>query len=84
MNEYVTNFHIHHLLPKDIPMNQIFSSEDIQHFQEHGYVRLVNSFPLDTTRRALEFVWDLLERHYSYDRHSPQSVLQREHHGNRN
>ena len=54
-------------------MNQILSPEDIQHFQEHGYVRLVNAFPLEMTRKALEFVWYILERDYGYDCHDPQS-----------
>ena len=54
-------------------MHQVLSPEDIQHYQEHGYVRLAEAFPPDTTRKALELVWDLLEKRYGYDRRDPET-----------
>ena len=54
-------------------MSQVLSPEDIQHFQKHGYVRLQRAFGTDAMRQALDFVWDLLEEHYGYDRRDPKS-----------
>ncbi len=54
-------------------MRSVLSSEEIQHFQEHGFVRLGAAFEPDSVDKAHNLAWHHLERHYGYVRNSPES-----------